>query len=457
MPHNMSCEAGVLGGIILRNDVLALLPDLEGEDFYNPRHRIVFEAIRELEATHRPIDILTLEAEIDRRGKLEAIGGVATLGELVLRVPTADNVVEYAKIIVDARVKRDVILKLAELTEEAYLDTTGEQLVHDVTTQMMGIRVGKEVRVVTMGMLAAEEAVQVRADHARKKAGHTVYTGIPTGIVAIDERCGGHPLGVPTYYIARPSFGKTTHAMNVVKNAKVIADIDSLLVSVEDGPRGFGQRALAQESWVSTERLRARKVTDADIPAIIDGSTRALATRGEWFAHMPGAEAEQIVRLFRRENAKRVLRGKPKLRQLVVDYLQKVKWPRWAKGSDDAVGHISGVFTQLAAEDDVAVVAFCQLNRDVEKRPDHQPRISDIRDSGKVEQDGRLIIGIHWPHAYEPNKYDATLAKLLILKNTQGASHFDADVYWDLETHGIYNSAMDCQTARSMRHSYGGR
>lgn len=456
MPHSLECEASILGGIIIRNEVLALLPTLEIDDFYHPTHRVVFEAIRNLEHAGQPIDVVTLESEIERTGKLDAVGGIAFLGELALRVPTVENVEAYAKIVTEHRVSRETIMMLGEMVDSALSgNLAGEQLVHEVGSRLMTIRTGNDVPIVSMGDLIKLESSRVMADLDAKARGERVYAGVPTGFNAIDERCGGNPIGVSTLYVARPATGKTTFAMAMCRAAKEIADMDSLLASYEDSGQSFGQRGLAQETGVPTERIRARKLMDrSEIAVIMGAAGNAPRKRSESFMDCAGMPVDQLIRRVRRENLRRKSGGKKPLRQLVVDYIQKMPLPDWARTKDEGLGYVSMMLSTFASQEQMAVVIMSQLNRESEKRDDHRPRLSDIRDSGSLEQDGKMIYGIYHPHSYEPDKYPASQVYLLVLKNAQGESHGEIELYWQRETHAIYNSALDYQTARAMR---GGR
>lgn len=451
LPRRLTAEASILGGILLRPEVLALLASLETDDFYDMRHKIVFEAIRTLEAASKPIDVAMVETEIERAGKLEAIGGVAFLGELALRVPTPENVEAYAAEVINARVLRDVALRLSEIIEEIYLDdSTGDEILHLTTKALMDIRTGKEDPIVTMGSLAAEELRRVSADVDARARGELVYAGVPTGIVAIDDRCGGNPIGVMTLVIARPATFKTSVAMAFARASKRIADMDSLLCSYEDRGHSFGQRALAQESGYATERIRARKIEPEVFSDFQRGAARALR-RDESFLDCNGMTVEQLVRRVRRENVRRQTMGKPRLKQILVDYIQRMPTPEWARTRDEGVAHISRVLSTFAATDDLAVVAFCQLNREVEKRDDHRPRLSDIRDSGSLEQDGKMIYGIYYPCKYDPKNHDESELYLIVLKNAQGAANGEIRLFLDPATHSIHNTALDYQQVRAMR------
>lgn len=450
LPHNVDVEGSILGGIIVRNEVLSLLATLEIDDFYDLKHKVVFEAIRNLEAAKTPIDVITLEAEIEKAGKLDAVGGVAFLGELALRVPTPDNVEAYAKIVTQHRISRDVIFLLGEMVERALSgEIEGESLVQEVTSRLLRVRTGDDVQVTTIGDLIRAEAKRTVADLEAKDRGEKVWTGVPTGFMAIDERVGGNPIGVSSLYIARPAQGKTTFAMAMCKAAKEIADVDSLLASYEDSGVYFGQRGLAQETGISTERIRARKITArAEASALIV----AMGKRGrdELFMPCAGMPVEQLLRRVRRENLRRKHEGRKLIRQLVVDYIQKMPMPQWTRSRDEGIGYISMQLSTFAAQEDMAVVVMCQLNREIEKRDDHRPRISDIRESGALEQDGKFICGIYYPHTYDAQA-STSLVQLLILKNAQGEAQGDVDLFWDRPTHSLYNSPLDHQVARSRR------
>lgn len=451
LPHHDEAEASVLGGIILRNDALALLDNLEVEAFYNNRHKVVFAAMRELEAKLIPIDVVTLESEIGKAGKLEAIGGIGFLGELTLRCPTVDNIEDYAKIVTQHRLTREVMLMLSSMLDEAYHgESEGEQLVHDVTTALMSIRTGGDRPIHTVAELVAVEAGRIVADIEARRDGIVTYSGIPTGISAIDDNIGGHPVGIATVYVARPGNGKTTIASHVAKGAREIAGEESLIASYEDSRESFGLRGLAQESGLSTQLLRARRIKLDDLVEVTAGWA-AAASRTEMVLQAHGMSAEALVRRLRRENLKRLHQGKKKIRQLLVDYVQKMPQPDRVRSREEGITHNSGVLCAAAEEERVALVMFAQLNREVERRDDHEPRLSDIRESGSIEQDGKLIIAIYRPWNYKPKDFPEEELHLIGLKNHNGENHFDIKLHWDVKSNAVYNNPVEYQMARARR------
>lgn len=443
LPHHLEAEASVLGGVILRNEALALLPDLETEDFYDLRHRVVFQALRKLESELRPMDVVTIEAEIEKTGKLDAIGGIAFLGELALRVPTVDNIEHYAKIVRDHSITRSVMLMLSQMLEEARTGLSeGEQLIHDVSSALNTIRVANHNPVVSLAELVSAEEKNVERDVADRLNGKLVYAGVPSGVYMIDEKIGGHPLGLLTLYIGRPGAGKSTVAMMFGRASRELGQSDTLIASYEDSGQTFGQRGLAQESGIPTGAIRSRRLDQEQLVAIHRSRGR-YQQRTESFLSASGMSVDSLARRVRRENIARVATGRPPLRQLVVDYIQKIPMPEWARSRDDGISYISRVLCNVAVSENMAVVALCQLNREVEKRDDHRPRLSDIRDSGSLEQDGKLIVGLYYPHGYEADKYPEEELHLIVLKNHQGETDGDIKMFWDRKTHAIFNSQIE--------------
>jgi replicative DNA helicase len=452
LPNHPNAEMSILGAILLRPEMLTLIPDVEVDDFYDPRNKVVFGAMRALEAAGTPIDVVTVEGEIERIGKAGAVG-VVHLGEAAFIVPSAERVQEYAKLVVDARMKRDVAIRLSETLEKVHGDTSAEQLIDESHAALSGIRGGgQRAQLVTMGHLAETEMRQALADLERRERGEIAMAGVPTGIAIIDDKVGGNSIGILTLVIARPGSAKTTIAIHFCEAAKRIADDDSILCSWEDRGHSFGQRVLAQESGVPTQDIRARKIDKYNYTSLVQGGAHSRR-RSEMFMDACGMQIEDCIREIRREQIARKLAGKKRLKQAVFDYLQNMPLPRGVRSEDEGYGYIGKTLATFAATDEMAVVLCCQLNREVEKREDHRPRESDIRSSGILEQVGKVIYGLYYPHKYDQNE-DPNRLEILLLKNGQGEALLEIPVFWDLKTHTIHNSAPDYHRARIQR---GGR
>lgn len=452
LPHHVEAEASILGGVILRNEVLAQLDTVETDDFYAPQHRIVWSAIRNLEATSQPIDVVTLGAEIDRQGKLDAIGGYAFLGELALRVPTADNVVAYADIVQSKRRARDLMLAANEIFERGFEDglDVGDYLSSAVAlvTRLDRAKPQRERSAVEMVRARVAE-LEERA--AARERGETVHNGVPSGIASLDAAIGGYPTGDLVILAARPAMGKTAMAMSAVDAATAI-DFGAHVFSAEGGWRMAADRMISRASKVPVTRLRSADLRREDGLGLAQAQLRYL--RRPWRVDdTADLSAMEIIRRVRR------LRRELNTKLVVVDYVQILKRTRGLE-ENAALDEIVTTFAKAALDDDITYLVLSQLNRKVEERNDKRPTMADLRGSGALEERPRLIVSpyrgsYYYGEAKAGVDYECTcisgqlkggscvcaptaeqferLVKVLVLKNNNGPTgHFDAT--WEPET-----------------------
>lgn len=386
--HNADCESSILGGILLRNEILHSLDTLRTDDFYDRKHQVVFEAMRNLEAAERPIDVVTVEAEIERAGKLDAIGGVAFLGELALRVPTVDNVVHYAREVQQlARVRRLTIAG-SELVERSYdPDANPEELLAMANALLSKLDDARPNESGSVGSFVKRRVRELEQQWEARARGEVIWSGAPTGVKALDKKIGGYPFGDVTIVAGRPGMGKTSFVMAGV-DATTTAGFGAHVFSPEGGWRMYADRCLSRAAGISVEKLRSGDVEPGQTRDIGAAMMR-YALRANWELDPTGGlSADEIVRRVRAK--KKQLRT----RMVVVDYLNILRRdPRLNENA--ALEEIVNTFGQAAPNDDIAWVLLCQLNRDVEKRPDKRPNASDLRGSGALEQVARLIIGCY--------------------------------------------------------------
>lgn len=464
LPHNLDAEAAILGGVLIRNEVLGLLPHLEVDDFYDPRHRAVFAAMRNLEAGMRPIDVVLVEEELQRVGKLDPIGGLAFLAELALRVPAPDNVVHYAEVVKQHRVSRETALRLGDVIEQIYGgmfdgDAPGDDAVAAGLEALRGITLSKSISSVSFGRAAMQEAQSAFRDHDRAAAGETVWTGIPTGFRQLDEHIGGIPLEVLTLVIARPAMGKTTFAAEVCRNAAELCNDIPIFVSLEDGAPSFGQRELAARSGVATQDIRRRSLNGDMVRALSSALGGADGPSPE-LLHLPGRTVDEVLREVRHlllrppPHVQRHLdRGGTFGRLIVVDYLSKLARPPGATGPRaeyEALSYASLTLSDLAAKDRRAVMALQQLSRAGADRDSKIPQLTDIRGSGRQEEDGKLILALWWPYYYDP-KEDQHDYRVPVLKNHNGEANVVAHLYADMATNSLADSEIDLLARRQRR------
>jgi replicative DNA helicase len=424
LPHNLDAEASILGGILLRNDVLTQLDTLEVEDFYDHKHKVVFQAIRNLEAAARPIDVVTLENEIAKSGKLEAIGGVAFLGELTLRVPTADNVLAYAEIVTDKHQARKLMLAAGEISERGYEDglevrdylDDAEAKIFEVTQRRD--KTGPEP------LKGLVKKVFSSLDERFKAEGG--ITGVPTGFVDLDTKTAGLQPTELVILAARPAMGKTSFAMSVAQNAATVASNSGwpcLVFSLEMSSTQLAERMLCSEARVDSSALRRGQLQRQDMTNL----TYAAATLSRapiLIDDTPALSLRELRARARRFRSNRELFGDKKFGLIVIDYLQLMRGsPQAAKASrEQEISEISRGLKALAKELHCPVLALSQLNRSLEQRTDKRPQLSDLRESGAIEQDADVIFFIYRDVIYNKDTDNPHVAEIIIGKNRHGAT-----------------------------------
>ena len=425
LPHNLDAEASILGGVILRNEVLLNLENLELDDFYDHRHKVVFEAVRNLEAVAKPIDVVTLENEILKGGKLDAIGGIAFLGELALRVPTADNVVAYTEIVRDHSQARKLILASTEITEKGFEDGLEvRDYLDDAEARIFEVTQRKD-KSGPEPMKGLVKKVFKSLDERFKSAGGV--TGVPTGFDDLDTKTAGLQPTELIILAARPAMGKTSFAMSLAQNAATSGSWPVLVFSLEMSSTQLAERMLCSEARVDSSALRRGQLQRQDMsnltiaasvldraPILID-DTPALSLR-EVRARARRFRSDPV--LFPRDGS-----GK-KCGLIVIDYLQLMRGsPQAAKASrEQEISEISRGLKSLAKELECPVLALSQLNRSLENRTDKRPQLSDLRESGAIEQDADVILFIYRDVVYNKDSENPNIAEVILGKNRHGAT-----------------------------------
>ncbi len=431
LPHNLDAEASVLGGVILRNDTLAQLDALEVDDFYDMRHRIVFAAVRNLESKHSPIDVTTLAAEIERTGKFEAIGGFALLGQLALKVPSPENVIAYAKIVRDKSTARKLMLATSEIAEMGYEDG----LEVDEYLAMASAKVAKvmhgsgEDETVGINELVKRRFKRLGEIEEDRRSGRRTLTGYPTGVRGLDDLIGGWQSRIVTVVAARPAMGKSSLGL-ATADACTEAGFGVHLFSLEDTEDAYADRTMSRLSGVPAEAMRNATISRIQMHDITN-ATGSLKARRWLVDGRSGISADEIVRSVRKH---RKANG---TRVVIVDYVQLVKRPPRVS-PHEALTEIVTTLADAAKHDDIAYVVMSQLNRGVESRNDKRPMMSDLRESGSLEERAKCVVAIYRGAYYgpkpqpnidyaegtpPPSDFDfQRMALLLVLKNNNGAT-----------------------------------
>ena len=429
LPHSIDSEASLLGGILLRNDVLSLLDDLDEDNFYDPKHQVIFAAIRALEDQTKAIDEVTLEAQLAQMGKLDAVGGLAALSKLALRVPTADNVVHYAKTVKDLHAARALMLAASEIAGkgyedfgdiESYLDASEAKIFEVTQRQHKG---GAE------SLKALLKDVFSSLDERFKAAGG--ITGVPSGFADLDERLAGFQPGELSIIASRPAMGKTSFALSIARSAAVTHGFPVLLFSLEMSSEQLAERLLCSEAKVDSTALRRGMLQRQDLTNMTYAAD-TLSKAPIMIDDTPALNLRELRSSVRRFCSDKLLFGDKKFGLILIDYLQLMHGgkPQSGGNREQEISEISRGLKALSKEVGCPIIALSQLNRSLESRPDKRPMPSDLRESGAIEQDADVIMFIYRDVIYNKDTETPNVAEIIIGKNRHGAmgiveTHFE--------------------------------
>ncbi len=411
-PQNLEAESSVLGGILLENEAVnQVLELLRPEDFYRESHRKVFRAIVELSDRSEPVDLITLSDFLKNRGELEAVGGTAYLASLADFVPTAANISYYARIVREKSILRRLINVATEVATRGY-DGTGnvdelldsaEKAIFDITEQKIK---GSFVKV---GDMMKDSIKMVEKLFERK----TMITGVPTGFTELDTTTAGLQPADLIIIAARPGMGKTAFSLNIASHA-ASSGYGVAIFSLEMAKEQLALRLLCSEARVDNSKVRTGYLQDRDFPKLATAAGRLH----DWLIYIDDTPAISVLEL--RAKARRIAKDKEKkLGLIIVDYLQLMRGTGSAQNREQEISEISRSLKALAKELRIPVLAVSQLNRRVEDRTDKTPQLSDLRESGAIEQDADVIAFIYREAAYNP-KSDNKTATITIAKQRNG-------------------------------------
>ncbi|MFH9959722.1 replicative DNA helicase [Streptomyces roseolus] len=412
-PQDLEAEQCVLGGMLLSKDAIAdVLDILKTRDFYKPAHATVFGVIVDLYAKGEPADPITVGAELTRRGEINRVGGASYLHVLVQSVPTAANASYYAEIVHE----RAVLRRLVEAgTRIAQLGYAAEGTVDEIVNRAQG-----ELFTVTEDRTTADPGSTIASivervvDAVGTRPSGTV-TGVPTGFTDLDSLTGGWQPGQLIVIGARPAVGKSTLALDFARAAAVKHGRQVALFSLEMGEEEIGMRLLSAEARVALHHLRHSTVTDEDWTRIAR-RVPAISEAGLRVDDSPNITLADILTRTRR------LAATTGLDLVIVDYLQLMQsmGTRRSATRQEDVSELSRGLKMLAKALRVPVIALSQLNRGSEHRTDKKPMVSDLRESGSIEQDADMVILLHREDAYEKESPRAGEADLIVGKHRNG-------------------------------------
>ena len=414
-PHSVEAEQALLGGLMLDNgswdDVADLVSD---EDFYRRDHRLIFSAVSALAAQGSPFDVITVSERLESEGALGNAGGLAYLGMLAKNTPSAANIKAYASIVRDHAVARQLIRAGTQVSDTAFnregrstaeLLDHAEQLVFEIAEK--GAR-GRRGHVSIKDILVK---VVDRIDTLFQQ--DNPLTGVPTGFSDFDDRTSGLQPSDLVIVAGRPSMGKTTFAMNIAENAAIKTNLPVLVFSMEMPGEQLAMRMMSSLGRIDQHKLRTGKLDDDDWPRL----TSAVGLLAETPLFIDDTPALTPTDL--RARARR-LKREHGLGLIVIDYLQLMQVHGNKENRATEISEISRSLKALAKELSVPVVALSQLNRSLEQRPNKRPVMSDLRESGAIEQDADLIVFIYRDEVYNEDSPDKGTAEIIIAKQRNG-------------------------------------
>jgi len=415
-PYSLEAEQAVLGGLMIDNSTWDQVSDVVMEaDFYRADHRLIFRAIYDLAEENNPYDVVTLSEWLDTRNELNNVGGLSYLGSLAKNTPTAANIKAYAKIVRERSVLRQLISVSTGIAESAY-NPDGRS-----SAELLDMAESKVFEIAEKGG-RAEGGYQNIKDLLVKAVDRidtlyqsdTAYTGIPTGFDDFDNMTSGLQKADLVIIAGRPSMGKTSFVMNLVENAAIKHKQPVAVFSMEMPGDQLVMRMMASLGRIDSNKIRTGKLEDADWPRLTS-AVGILNDAPIFIDDTPGLNPMEI-----RSRARRIHREHG-LGMIVIDYLQLMQS---AKGTSEnratEISEISRSLKGLAKELGVPVLALSQLNRSLEQRPNKRPIMSDLRESGAIEQDADLIIFIYRDQVYNEDSPDKGTAEIIIGKQRNG-------------------------------------
>lgn len=412
-PQNLEAEQAVLGAILLQSEALiTAMERIQPEDFYDPAHQMIYEAMIELGEENQPVDLITLTAKLQAKQQLEDVGRISYLTKLANAVPTAANVDYYAQIIEEKSMMRRLIRTATQIVSEGYSggeDVSG--LLSDAERRILEISNRRS----SSGFIAIKDVlmdVYERVEFLNQHQGGT--TGIPSGFPDLDKMTSGFQRSDLIIVAARPSVGKTAFALNIAQNVGVRAKETVAIFSLEMSASQLVQRMICAESNVDAGRLRTGQLEDDDWEKLTM-SIAALSEAEVYIDDTPGVTVADIRAKCRR------LKKERGLGMILIDYLQLIHGRgKPGENRQQEVSEISRTLKQIARELEVPVIALSQLSRGVEQRQDKRPMMSDLRESGSIEQDADIVAFLYRDDYYNQDTEKKNIIEIIIAKQRNG-------------------------------------
>ena len=421
-PHDLEAEQAIIGSMLTDRDaVISAIEILKEEDFYREDNKAIYTAILNLYNRAEPIDIITVKSELESMGKFEQVGGLEYLAELPEKVPTTANAMKYIKIVEEKSTLRRLIKTANEIIELGYSPTEDvEDIMEGAEKKIFNIMQEKNQKgYAPIKDVLVESFTKLEELYNRKQH----ITGVPSGFTELDYRTAGFHGSELILIAARPAMGKTAFALNIATNAAVKANVPVAVFSLEMSKEQLVNRILCSESMVDSNKVRTGKLEEDDWTKLA-GAIGPLSEAEIFIDDTPGINITEIRAKCRK------LKLEKNIGMVVIDYLQLMQGSNKRGGSrEQEISEISRSLKILAKELDVPVIALSQLSRAAEQRPDHRPMLSDLRESGAIEQDADIVMFLYRDDYYNQDSEKKDIAEIIIAKH-RGGSTGTVELLW---------------------------
>ena len=410
-PHSLEAEQSVIGSMIMDRDAIVVVSDiLTKDDFYQGQYGILYEAMVELYNEGKPVDLVTLQNKLKEKEVPDSISNLSYIKDLVLSVPTAANAKQYALIVRDKATLRRLIKVTEDIANDCYLDKEEVDTILEKTEKdifhLLQNRAGEQefvpIREIVLNSL---DTIEMAAKNKGK------VTGVPTGFLDLDAKLTGELLLVA----ARPAMGKTAFVLNIAQHVVFRENIPTAIFSLEMSKEQLVTRLLASESMVDSQNLRTGNLQDQEWEKLME-SAGIIGNSNLIIDDTPGitiSELRSKCRRFKQANG---------LGLIIIDYLQLMIGGKRSESRQQEIAEISRSLKALARELEVPIIALSQLSRAVESRPDHKPMLSDLRESGSIEQDADVVMFIYRDEYYNPDSEKKGIAEIIVAKQRSGST-----------------------------------
>ncbi len=414
-PHDTEAEQAVIGSMLTDKEaIISAIEILKEEDFYREDNRIIYHAILNLYNRAEPVDIITLKAELSSLGQLDAVGGIEFLATLPDKVPTTANVEKYIKIVEEKSILRNLLKTANEIIQLGYDETQDVDMIMDQAEKKIfnTIQSRNQKGYSSMKDILVDTFTELEQLYNQKQH----ITGVPTGFADLDYKTAGLHNSDLILVAARPAMGKSAFALNIASYAATRAKIPVMIFSLEMSKEQMANRILCSEAMVDSNKVRTGKIDDDEWTKLAEASGE-LSEAQIFIDDTPGISIMEIRAKCRK------LKLEKDIGLVVIDYLQLVQGSgKRGSSREQEIAEISRSLKILAKEINVPVIALSQLSRAPEQRPDHRPMLSDLRESGSIEQDADIVMFLYRDDYYNEDSEKKNIAEVILAKHRSGST-----------------------------------